>query len=83
MATLPRTAALTCPLCSAVTVEAMPLNACIYFYECPACKAVLKPKAGDCCVFCSYSDQQCPPKQEDSGSCRQRVSTRDVSRGEA
>ena len=26
--------------------------------------ALLKPNAGDCCVFCSYGDVPCRPKQE-------------------
>src|SRR6266496_4470497 len=34
-----------------------------FFYECSNCKAVLKPKPGDCCVFCSYGSVKCPPKQ--------------------
>ena len=28
------------------------------------CGAVLKPKPGDCCVYCSYGDIPCPPIQE-------------------
>jgi hypothetical protein len=33
--------------------------------------ALLKPKSGDCCVFCSYGDVPCPPIQEArSGSLR-------------
>jgi hypothetical protein len=35
-----------------------------FFYECKGCGALLKPKAGDCCVFCSYGDVPCPPIQE-------------------
>ncbi len=23
----------------------------------------LVPKKGDCCVFCSYADTKCPPRQ--------------------
>jgi hypothetical protein len=42
----------------------MPTHACQYFYDCKGCGAVLKPKAGDCCVFCSYGDVPCPPIQE-------------------
>jgi hypothetical protein len=42
----------------------MPTDACQYFYDCPACGALLKPKPGDCCVFCSYGDVPCPPIQE-------------------
>lgn len=55
---------LTCPECGARTTETMPTDACPYFYDCPACSASLKPKPGDCCVFCSYGDTPCPPIQE-------------------
>ena len=41
----------------------MPADACVYFYECPACRVVLKPKPGDCCVFCSYGTMICPAEQ--------------------
>jgi hypothetical protein len=40
----------------------MPENACQFFYVCRGCEATLKPKRGDCCVFCSYADTVCPPK---------------------
>jgi len=56
---------LTCPKCGFVKQEAMPNNACVYFYECSQCHTQLKPKEGDCCVFCSYGDVPCPPKQHD------------------
>ncbi|HEV7462444.1 MAG TPA: GDCCVxC domain-containing (seleno)protein [Methyloceanibacter sp.] len=39
---------LTCPLCGHRTT-AMPPNACVAFYECPACGNMLKPHQGDCC----------------------------------
>jgi hypothetical protein len=55
---------LTCPNCGSATIETMPADACQYFYECPACKKLLKPKPGDCCVFCSYGSVPCPPIQE-------------------
>jgi hypothetical protein len=42
----------------------MPTNACQFFYNCSDCGVRLKPKAGDCCVFCSYGDVPCPPVQE-------------------
>ena len=54
---------LTCPHCDAAKVETMPTNACQYFYECATCKTLLKPKQGDCCVFCSYGTVPCPPIQ--------------------
>jgi hypothetical protein len=28
---------------------------------------MLRPRQSDCCVFCSYSDQLCPPKQQSAG----------------
>jgi hypothetical protein len=56
--------ALTCPSCGMVKVETMPTNACLYFYECTGCRTVLKPKRGDCCVFCSYGSMPCPPVQQ-------------------
>ena len=45
----------------------MPTDACQYFYDCKGCKIVLKPKAGDCCVYCSYGTVPCPPIQEGGG----------------
>ncbi len=54
---------LTCPSCGHSKSEAMPTDACQFFYECDRCKVVLRPKAGDCCVFCSYGSVKCPPVQ--------------------
>jgi hypothetical protein len=63
---------LTCSSCGASKVETMPTNACQYFYECTTCKTLLKPKQGDCCVFCSYGSVPCLPIQEgkDDDCCR-------------
>lgn len=55
---------LTCPACGYVKLEAMPTDACQWFYECEQCHTVLSPKTGDCCVFCSYGTVPCPPIQE-------------------
>jgi len=55
---------ITCPNCGSAKTETMPTNACQVFYDCPNCNVRLKPKAGDCCVFCSYGDcrvRQCKP----------------------
>jgi hypothetical protein len=60
---------LTCPACGHRSVETMPDNACIYFHDCTACGAQLKPKAGDCCVFCSYGSVACPPVQAARSCC--------------
>ena len=63
---------LSCPECGHAKREVMPTDACQFFYKCECCKAVLRPKAGDCCVFCSYSSAKCPPiqLQQDCSSCR-------------
>lgn len=57
-------ARLTCPVCGQVQVLEMPSDACQYFFECPHCYALLKPRSGDCCIFCSYADVACPPRQQ-------------------
>ena len=54
---------LTCPECGARRTETMLTDACLYFYECTSCRKVLRPKPGDCCVFCSYGTMPCPPIQ--------------------
>ncbi len=54
---------LTCPQCGHRRRETMPTDACQWFYACTSCQALLRPKAGDCCVFCSYGDVPCPPVQ--------------------
>lgn len=58
---------ITCPTCGTSHQETMPTNACIWFYECQSCHHVLRPKDGDCCVFCSYATARCPPAQR--GEC--------------
>jgi hypothetical protein len=56
---------ITCPRCRFAKVETMPTDACQFFYECENCRALLRPKEGDCCVFCSYGSMPCPPIQAD------------------
>ncbi len=60
---------LTCPSCGFKKLEEMPTDACQYFYECENCKTLLKPKPGDCCVFCSYGTVKCPPMQLQKSCC--------------
>ena len=43
---------LSCPICGHKTTETMPTDACQFFYECKGCGTVMRPLAGDCCVFC-------------------------------
>jgi hypothetical protein len=61
--------ALTCPACGVTTPELMPIDACVYFHECVSCHSLIRPKAGDCCVFCSYGSVRCPPVQQGSSCC--------------
>ena len=55
---------LTCPQCGFTSTEQMPVDSCLFYYECKGCGTLLKPKPGDCCVFCSYGDTPCPPIQQ-------------------
>lgn len=54
----------TCPNCGYTKEAIMPEDSCQFFYECENCKTVLKPKQGDCCVFCSYGSVKCPSAQK-------------------
>ena len=60
---------LICPHCVHAEVEIMPKDFCQWFYDCKGCGAVLRPKAGDCCVFCSFGTVPCPPKQSGDSCC--------------
>ena len=60
---------ITCPHCGHTKEETMPTDACRYFYQCEKCKTILKPLAGDCCVFCSYGIVKCPPVQMGNAYC--------------
>jgi hypothetical protein len=64
MESIEHNSTITCPNCGFKKTEVMSLNSCQFFYECSKCKSILKPKKGDCCVFCSYGDAKCPPVQK-------------------
>jgi hypothetical protein len=57
-----------CPTCGFEKSETMPEDACVHFYECTNCHQMLKPRRGDCCVFCSYGSVRCPPRQLEAGT---------------
>nr|WP_244466177.1 GDCCVxC domain-containing (seleno)protein [Hyphomicrobium sp. GJ21] len=58
----------TCPECGHQSAQTMPEDACQYIYVCERCGVQLKPKKGDCCVYCSYGDVPCPPVQQERTS---------------
>jgi hypothetical protein len=60
---------LTCPNCGYKKDEIMPTDACQFFYECENCKTILRPKQGDCCVYCSYGTVKCPSIQAGESCC--------------
>jgi RNA polymerase subunit RPABC4/transcription elongation factor Spt4 len=60
---------IVCPECGHQETETMPTDACQWYYECKNCKYLLKPKKGDCCVYCSYGSIPCPPIQQGTDSC--------------
>ncbi|MGH8717607.1 MAG: GDCCVxC domain-containing (seleno)protein [Burkholderiales bacterium] len=61
--------ALTCPKCGFIKQELMRTDACQFYYECTNCKTLLRPRPGDCCVFCSYGSVKCPPIQQQRSCC--------------
>ncbi|MBL8008000.1 MAG: hypothetical protein JNJ56_10735 [Ignavibacteria bacterium] len=60
---------ITCPECGYKKSGLMPEDACVYFYKCGNCGKLLKPKEGDCCVYCSYGSVKCPPVQSGNSCC--------------
>ncbi len=60
---------LMCPHCGFAKREIMPTDACQYYYECEGCRTLLRPKPGDCCVFCSFGSVACPPVQAARRCC--------------
>lgn len=58
-----------CPNCGFQKRETMPTNACQIFYECESCKTSLRPKDGDCCIYCSYGTVACPSIQINQDCC--------------
>src|SRR5207302_11410212 len=58
---------IVCPRCNHAALETMPTDACQFFYDCKGCGQRLKPRPGDCCVFCSFGSVPCPPIQ--AGEC--------------
>lgn len=59
-----------CPVCRSAAPRLRglggclpPDDVCVVVDVRPQCGAALRPQPGDCCVFCSYGDDLCPPEQ--------------------
>lgn len=61
--TIRAVAHLTCPYCHFIQEVTTPTDVCQQVYKCVQCGEMLKPKEGDYCMFCSFADSKCPPKQ--------------------
>ena len=57
---------ITCPGCGHTATETMPLDACVFLYECRNCEKLMTPDSGDCCIFCSLGTHPCPTSQRES-----------------
>lgn len=60
---------LTCPECGFQKEETMLRDSCQFLYECENCQTILKPKLGECCVYCSYGSVPCPSVQQSKIYC--------------
>ena len=56
---LPMNAILTCPDCGTKQEGTIPEGKCIPFYQCTGCGDMIFSEE-KCCVFCEYSDTECP-----------------------
>ncbi len=73
MADFERFSVITCPACGHRERERMPVDACQFYYDCKGCGQMLRPEAGDCCVYCSFGTAKCPPIQMGEGCCDTKV----------
>lgn len=69
MANVQLRSTIRCPSCGHESEETMPTDACWFYYECTNCQQMIRPKTGDCCVFCSYGSVKCPPVQLQLSCC--------------
>lgn len=60
-------ATITCPHCGTQRTMTMPIDYCLVVFDCDTCHAQLRPRRGDCCVFCTYGSLPCPSQQRQQG----------------
>ncbi len=54
----------TCPHCQAFELVEIPTGFSQHLYRCPSCLVILKPKSGDCCIFCSFGSHDCASSEK-------------------
>lgn len=59
-------AVLRCPFCLGEELLRMPENFCEILRPCRFCRRIIRPRPGDCCVYCSFATVPCPPHQQES-----------------
>ncbi|WP_397392316.1 GDCCVxC domain-containing (seleno)protein [Polynucleobacter sp.] len=55
---------ITCPNCQGHEILEIPRGTSQHLYRCPSCSTILKPKSGDCCVFCSFGSVDCSSSEQ-------------------
>jgi hypothetical protein len=64
------TTLMSCPGCKHKAPVSMIVGLREEFYQCPKCNTLHNAKLGDCCVYCSYGDVECPAIQDISHRMR-------------
>uniref|UniRef100_UPI00404742C2 GDCCVxC domain-containing (seleno)protein n=1 Tax=Polynucleobacter sp. TaxID=2029855 RepID=UPI00404742C2 len=59
-----QTSTITCPHCLGLDILEIPKGESHHLYRCPACSVILKPKSGDCCIFCSFGSIECSNSEQ-------------------
>ncbi|WP_206603356.1 GDCCVxC domain-containing (seleno)protein [Polynucleobacter paneuropaeus] len=59
----PTVSIITCPSCLAQEALEIPEGS-MHLYRCKACSTILKPKSGDCCIFCSFGNTDCSSSEK-------------------
>lgn len=59
---------ITCPHCQGAEILELPRGASQHLFQCRVCNAILKPKSGDCCIFCSFGDLDCSSAEQNLAS---------------
>ncbi|WP_305848903.1 GDCCVxC domain-containing (seleno)protein [Polynucleobacter sp. AP-Ainpum-60-G11] len=55
---------ITCPFCLQSETLGIPVGGSQHLYRCRACNAILRPKSGDCCIFCSFGNIDCSSSEQ-------------------